>query len=496
MKRYILGIDQSTQGTKGLLFDEKGALVARSDVPHKQITNEKGSVEHDPEEIYANTLKAVKSVTELAGIDRSKIAGLGISNQRETSLVWQKDGTPVANAIVWQDSRAESLCEELRKKGNDKCVGEKTGIPLSPYFPAAKLAWLGRQIKEEKGISLDDCLMGTVDTYLIYRLTEGKEYRTDYSNASRTQLFNIFTLKWDEELCRIFDIPIKSLAEVTDSDGWFGETDFGGYLDAPIPIHGVMGDSHGALFGQGCVRKGMVKATYGTGSSVMMNVGTTPVRSRHGLVSSLAWKIGGEVSYVLEGNINYTGAVISWMKNDLRLIESAEESESLARAAKKEDKTYLVPAFTGLGAPYWRSNAVGVFYGMSRTTGRAELVKAGVDSIAYQVADILFAMEEDAGIAISELRADGGPTNNAYLMELQSDMCKTPVRKASIEELSGFGAALAAGRSLGIYAGTENPGEGTTETEDKLRFYYPGRCEEEVSALYQGWKEAVGKSFS
>ncbi len=488
MGKYILGIDQSTQGTKALLFDGEGRLRARTDLAHRQITNEKGWVEHDPEEIYANTLQAVKAVVEQAGIDKASLAGVGISNQRETSLVWEETGKPCRNAIVWQDSRAETICETLRGQGRAEWVRRKTGIPLSPYFPAAKLSWILKELGEEWDKSR--LYMGTMDTYLVFRLTGGKEYRTDYSNASRTQLFHIEKLCWDEELCRAFDIPIERLARVTDSDGCFGETDFEGYLEHAIPIHGVLGDSHGALLGQGCTGEGMVKTTYGTGSSVMMNIGNRPVFSEHGLVTSLAWKLKGRVSYVLEGNINYTGAVITWMKDDLGLLQSAAESEALAAGAAAEDKTYLVPAFTGLGAPHWDSGAVGVFYGMSRTTGRAELVRAGLESIAYQIRDILKAMEADAGMKLEELRADGGPTKNGYLMQFQSDICRIPVKVARVEELSGMGAAYAAGAALGIYRGEE------AEEDRKRKSFLPLMKEETAGLKCAGWQRALEKALS
>ncbi|MBP3218564.1 MAG: glycerol kinase GlpK [Lachnospiraceae bacterium] len=486
MAQYILGIDQSTQGTKALLFNEAGTLCARADLPHRQIVNELGWVEHDPEEIYRNVIQVVQNVVEKAGIDKGEIAGVGISNQRETSIVFDEKGIPAYNAIVWQDSRASQLCDELEKKGAADLVLQRTGIRLSPYFPAAKLSWIlkessrAQELRQQGGLHL-----GTVDTYLVYRLTGGADYRTDYSNASRTQLFDIEKLAWDEEICALFDIPALCLPEVTDSDGLFGETDFEGYLDRPIPIHGVMGDSHGALYGQGCIRKGMLKATYGTGSSVMMNAGTKPLRSAHGLVTSLAFRVDGQTVYCLEGNINYTGAVITWLKDDVELIGSAKETEALARAASPMDHSYLVPAFSGLGAPYWNSEAQGILCGMTRTTGKAEIVRAALDCIAYQITDILKAMNEDTNGAVAELRTDGGPTGNAYLMQFQSDISGMPVWVAATQELSGMGVAYAAGKSLGLY------------DMDRIFAEYQGSCyrpqmaPEEAAERYAGWKAAV-----
>ena len=484
MERYILGIDQSTQGTKALLFDGQGALTARADLPHRQIIDSNGWVEHDPEEIYRNTIQTVKNVVEKAGIDKNLIAGAGISNQRETALAWKKDGRPVYNAVVWQCARGEGICSRIADSAG--MIRERTGLKLSPYFSAAKIAWIlenveGARERAEKG----DLCYGTMDSFLVYRLTGGRSFLTDYSNASRTQLFNIRTLAWEEEICRVFQIPAENLPRVSDSNGYYGETDFEGFLDKPVPIHGVLGDSHGALFGQGCLEEGMVKATYGTGSSVMMNVGKTPVFGSHGLVSSLAWGMDGQVNYVLEGNINYTGAVISWLQKDLQLVASAAETEQLAREAAPEDRTYFVPAFTGLGAPYWDSSATGILCGIPRTTGKAEMVRAGLDCIAYQITDILKAMEEDAGIPIRELRVDGGPTKNTYLMQFQSDMAGIPVQVPEAEELSGIGAAYAAGIGLGIYK--------KEELFAKMRrtSFEPQMEKSLVDKKYSGWKIAV-----
>ena len=486
MAKYVLGIDQSTQGTKALLFDEEGALLCRTDLPHRQIINDLGWVEHDPEEIYQNTIQTVKNLVEKAGIDKADIAVLGISNQRETAMVWDKEtGKPVYNAVVWQCARGEKICERIAAAGCADLIRERTGLPLSPYFSAAKIAWVlenveGAKEKNEAGT----LYCGTMDSWLVYRLNHGKLFATDDSNASRTQMFNIRTLSWDEEICRIFGINTACLAQVQDSDGDYGETDFEGFLDRPIPIRGVLGDSHGALFGQGCLEKGMIKTTYGTGSSIMMNIGETPVFSDLGVVTSLAWSMSGKVNYVLEGNINYTGAVITWLKDNLKLIVSAKETEELAKSANPADKTYLVPAFTGLGAPYWDSNATGVLSGITRTTGQAEVVRAALDCIAYQITDIVEAMSETSGIPIAELRVDGGPTRNGYLMQFQSDMLGIPVQIPDAEELSGIGAAYAAGISAGIY-GQDVFGR------MKRTAYTPGMEHSVREEKYAGWKKAV-----
>ena len=486
MAKYVLGIDQSTQGTKALLFDEEGALLCRTDLPHRQIINDLGWVEHDPEEIYKNTIQTVKNLVEKAGIDKADIAVLGISNQRETAVVWDKEtGEPVYNAVVWQCARGEKICERIAAAECADLIRERTGLPLSPYFSAAKIAWVLENVEgaKEKNEAGTLCC-GTMDSWLVYRLNHGKLFATDDSNASRTQMFNIRTLSWDEEICRIFGINTACLAQVQDSDGDYGETDFEGFLDRPIPIRGVLGDSHGALFGQGCLEKGMIKTTYGTGSSIMMNIGETPVFSDLGVVTSLAWSMSGKVNYVLEGNINYTGAVITWLKDNLKLIVSAKETEELAKSANPADKTYLVPAFTGLGAPYWDSNATGVLSGITRTTGQAEVVRAALDCIAYQITDIVEAMSETSGIPIAELRVDGGPTRNGYLMQFQSDMLGIPVQIPDAEELSGIGAAYAAGISAGIY-GQDVFGR------MKRTAYTPGMEHSVREEKYAGWKKAV-----
>lgn len=487
-KNYILSVDQSTQGTKALLFDSKGDLICRTDLPHEQIVNEKGWVEHNPIEIYENTLKVVQSVIEKSGVQKDEIAGFGLSNQRETAVVWNKvTGEPLYNAIVWQCARGEAICQRIaEQEGNAQMVQEHTGLQLSPYFSAAKIAWVLENVEGAKELAEEGNLChGTVDSWIVYKLTNGQEYKTDYSNASRTQMFNIRTLEWDTEVCSLFGIQTKNLAEVCDSNGLYGETDFGGYLSQPIPIHGVLGDSHGALFGQGCLNKGMIKSTYGTGSSVMMNIGETPVFSKKGVVTSLAWGMDGKVNYVLEGNINYTGAVISWIQNDLKLIASAKETQELAESANPADKCYLVPAFTGLGAPYWDSEAKGIICGITRTTGQAEMVKAALECIAYQITDIVSVMSEEAGISIEELRVDGGPTKNGFLMQFQSDMLKIPVQVPDAEELSGIGAAYAAGLALGIYNQDEVFARmNRTRFDSKME----ASCREEK---YKGWKDAV-----
>lgn len=449
--KYILSVDQSTQGTKAMLFDEQTRLVARADRPHRQIVNDKGWVEHDLQEILMNTLLTCADVIVKAGIGKADVVAMGISNQRETVAAWDREtGEPLCNAIVWQCSRAAEMCQEWEPHADE--VKAKTGLMLSPYFSAPKMAWMLRHVPAVQEAAKKGTLcFGTIDSYLVWKLTQEQAFRTDYSNASRTSLLNLDNLVWDDGLCDMYGIPKAALPELCMSDALYGHTTLGGLLDRPLPICGVLGDSHAALLGQQCLNPGDVKATYGTGSSVMMQTGNRRVNSTCGLVTGLAWGLNGKVSYVLEGNLNYTGAVITWLKKDVRLIDDDRDSEEFAYAANQEDKTCFVPAFTGLGAPYWDSQATGILTGITRTTGRAEIVRACLECIGFQIDDLLTRMAADSGLTVSELRVDGGPTANRYLMQFQSDISGAALRVPGIQELSGMGAALAAGFSCGLF---------------------------------------------
>lgn len=487
MKKYMLGIDQSTQGTKGIVFDSEGKIIARTDLAHDQIINDKGWVEHNPDQIMENVIQVIKNAIDLAGIDKEEVLGLGISNQRETAICWnKKTGRPVYNAIVWQCARGAQICEKIAADGKAKMIQEHSGIPLSPYYSAAKIAWVLQNVEEAKEAAKNgELAVGTIDSYLVYQLTADHAFKTDYSNASRTQMFNVNTLDWDEEILSLFGISRDMLAEICDSDALYGCTDLNGYLEEPIPIHGVMGDSHGALYGQGCVQPGMIKSTFGTGSSIMMNVGEKPIFSDKGVVTSLAWSLGGKVNYVLEGNVNYTGAVITWLQKDLGLIVSAGETQALAESANPADTTYLVPAFTGLGAPYWESSAKAIICGITRNTKKAEIVRAALDCISYQICDVVKVMAQDSGIDVNELRVDGGPTKNGYLMQFTSDIINVDVQVPDAEELSAMGPAFAAGIALGLYE------------EEKLfaglnRVKFSPKMDETTrSEKYMGWKDSV-----
>ena len=484
-EKYILSIDQSTQGTKCLLFDSRGNLLHRTDAPHKQIISPEGWVSHNMEEIYRNLLNCVRELVSKSGIDQNDISCMGISNQRETTVAWNREtGKPVCGAIVWQCSRSRPICERIAAAGYAELVQERTGLPLSPYFPASKMAWILENNEEAKMLAAQRKLyFGTVDSWLIYRLTNNTCFRTDYSNASRTQLCNIKTQTYDTDICSVFGIQASMLPDVCDSDAEFGLTDFGGFLDHPIPIHSVLGDSQAALFGQGCLELGMIKATYGTGSSVVLNIGPRPKFSTQGIATSIAWRWKGNTQYIMEGNINYTGAVLTWLK-EIGLLHSASESSELAYQSNPEDSTYLVPAFSGLGAPYWNSTAKAQFSGISRQTGRPELVRAGLECIAFQIRDVLDCMKKDAGISIKNLFVDGGPTQNKYLMQFQSDLMNSTVQVPNAEELSGIGAAYMCGIAVGIYD------ESVFHVIQRTS-YHPQMNAPQRERKYSGWQHAV-----
>lgn len=479
-EKYILSIDQSTQGTKAMLFDRQGDLLFRCDRKHRQIITEEGWVEHDPIEIFENTLLVVKDLIAKSGVDPAQVVGAGISNQRETVVAWdRKTGQPKYNAIVWQCGRATAQCERVTDHAAE--IQQITGLPLSPYFSAAKASWL---LDHLEGARQDpDFAIGTIDSWLLFRLTG--RHLTDYSNAARTQLFDIHQLCWSRPVCELFAIPQRMLAQIVDSDAVFGSSDFGGVFPHPIPIRAVLGDSNGALLGQGCFAPGQTKATFGTGSSVMMNAGPRFPGVSSAVATSLAWKLNGKLNYVLEGNINYTGAIITWLCEDIKLIESPKECSQLAFAAREDDHTYLVPAFSGLGAPYWNSHARASFYGMSRTTGKAELVRAAEQAIAYQICDVAQSLKAASGFELSTLCADGGPTRDAYLMQFQSDLLNAPVTVSGMEELSGAGAAFAAGQALGLFTVEQAAGR------LQRRIYQPQMPPEKRQALLQGWEKAV-----
>lgn len=455
VRDHVIAIDQSTQGTKAVLFAPDGRLLAKVARPHAQIVHDNGFVEHDPLEIAANVELACRELLDASGIEPQRIACLGISNQRETCLAWDRaSGAPLYHAIVWQCSRAKDLCAQIAAERPEaaELVERLSGMRLSPYFSAGKIAWLLRNVPAvQEAARAGTLAVGTIDSWVLWRLTQGRVFATEPSNACRTQLFDISRLAWSDELCELFGVPAEALPTVRPSDSVFGSTTVGGLFAEPIPICGMLGDSQAALMGQGCREPGQVKATYGTGSSVMMQLGDSLRRSAHGLVTSVAWEMDGQRCYVLEGNLNYTGAVVSWMHEEARLIMDPADAEVCARRANPADRAYFVPAFTGLGAPWWDDEATGLLTGVTRTTGHDEIVKACLECIAYQIGDVVDLMGKDAGFAAEELRVDGGPTANGYLMQFQSDVCGVRVDVSSVAELSAAGVAFVAGHTAGVF---------------------------------------------
>ncbi|QWT17214.1 glycerol kinase GlpK [Collinsella sp. zg1085] len=494
MAHYILGIDQSTQGTKVLVVDEHGAIVGRASQSHTQLVNELGWVSHDPHEILTQVYAAAHKAIQAAEIDVAKIIGVGISNQRETTLAWDRvSGDALCPAIVWQCSRAEDICRQLEAEhvGLTERIYNQTGLALSPYYPAAKMAWMLKHEPEVQSAAKHQRLcLGTIDAWLVSSLTEGKSFACDYSNASRTQLFDLDTLSFSSELCALFDIKCAYLPEVLDSDACFGETRLGGMLPHAVPIHAVLGDSHAALFAQACFEHGQAKATFGTGSSVMMNVGATRVFSTHGLSSSIAWRMAGETCHVLEGNINYAGAIKTWLRDNLELIASPEEVEQLCYQANPSVHAYVVPAFSGLGAPYWRSDTRAAILGMTRSFGRAELARAADESIAYQVFDVIDAMCADAAMPLTELRADGGPTRDGYLMQLVCNLIEAPVHVAKNDEMSALGVAWACGIAQGLF---QRDVIATSGVRARLT---PSMTADERAQRLAGWHRAVAAAMA
>ena len=491
--KYIVSIDQGTSGTKAIVFDENGRLVKRESRSHRQFYPKPGWVEHDPEEILQNTLSAVDAVVEGSGISPEDVLALAVTNQRETVVCWdKKTGKPVCNAIVWQCSRSAQLCDVLKQKGCADIIFEKTGLTLSPYYSASKMAWILQNVDGAK--KLDDegnLLFGTMDSWLIYNLTCGECHKTDFSNASRTQLFNINTLEWDEELLRIFGIRKSSLPTVCRSDESFGEAALTCLGGRGIPVAGVLGDSHAALFGQSCFERGSTKVTYGTGSSIMMNIGEKPFLSKNGLVTSIGWSIGGKTVYVSEGNINCSAATIKWLVDDLELIPDSKSSEKIAESVPDTDGVYFVPAFVGLGTPYWSSEATALITGITRGTKKAHIVRAALEAMAFQVRDVLDIMAQEASASLSEIRVDGGPSRNSFLLAFQSDILKTDVVVNELEEICALGAAFAAGLAVGLWKSQEV--FSSLRTADKR--FSPKMAETEREKRYKGWQAAICRTL-
>lgn len=487
-EQYILAIDQSTSGTKVLLVDVKGQIVHKSSMAHTQFYPQTGWVEHDPVEIYENVKTLLKEMVLTSAVPADELAVLAITNQRETVVVWDKEtGIPVYNAIVWQCRRTSDICKELKDQGYETMIQSKTGLKADPYFSASKVKWILDHVDGVKKRAREGrLLLGTIDSWLIWKLTGGKVHATDYSNASRTLLFNIHTLKWDNDLLELFDIPREMLPEVKGSNELFGVIEDFILPFIQLPISGVIGDSQGALFGQKCFDPGMAKATYGTGTSVLMQTGEM-VDGTNGLVTSIAWGLNGKVCYALEGIINSTGDTVKWLQDQLGLIDEISEVEQLANSIPDNQGVYLVPAFIGLGAPYWKPTTRAAIMGMSRNTGRTHIVRAALESIAYQVKDVMELMQSESNIQIKNVKVDGGATSNRFLMQYQTDMLGIDVIASEVAELSSMGSVYLAGLGVGIWKSTDEINQLNQEHE----LYRPLMTSDVRDKYYQGWKQAV-----
>lgn len=486
--KYIIAIDQSTSATKAVLFDEQCQLISRKNVAHKQYYPKPGWVEHDPEEIYANTIEAIRLLmAENKKQDASY--SLAITNQRETVVVWNKiTGKPVYNAVVWQCQRGTDICNDLKQRGYTELIQEKSGLLIDPYFAASGAKWILDNVGgARESANKNELLMGTIDSWLIWKLTGGKVHATDYTNASRTLLFNIHTLDWDDDLLNLFTIPRSMMAKPQPCDSIFGETTIEGLFETPITIAGVLGDSHGALVGQMCFEAGMGKATYGTGSSVMVNIGEKAVKAPQGLVTSVGFAAQDRVFYAFEGNIHCTGATIKWMTEKLQLISSPSVIEEYALSVPDNGRVYLVPAFAGLGAPWWNSQAKAMICGMTLGTERGHICRAALEAIAYQIKDLIDLMTNHAGITLKELRVDGGPTKNNLLMHFQADMLNACINRSDIEEASAMGAVIMNGLARKVWKDM-NEVAALRTTDNRI---LPDMTEEKRNKLYRGWTEAV-----
>jgi glycerol kinase len=493
VQRYVLAIDQGTTSSRAMLFDQAGAVAGLAQRELHQIFPQPGWVEHDPQEILASVLETVGNALAAVRISANELAGIGITNQRETAVVWDRHtGQPVYNAIVWQSRQSLAICERLEADGYAALVREKTGLLIDAYFSGSKIRWIldhvaGARARAERG----DLLFGTIDSWLIWNLSGGKLHVTDISNAARTLLFDIHARCWDDELLRMLDIPRSMLPQVHSSSEVYGHTVASPGLPAGIPISGVAGDQQAALFGQACFEPGMAKNTYGTGCFMLMNTGTRAVPSRHGLLTTIAWDVGGTVEYALEGSIFVAGSVVQWLRDGLHMLEQASDSQLCAESVPSSEGVYLVPAFVGLGAPYWRSDVRGAMFGLSRGTRKEHVVRAALESMAYQSRDVLAAMEADAGIPLRELRADGGAIANDFMAQFQSDMLGVPVLRPRVAETTALGAAYLAGLAVGFW---ESRAQIAALWQMDRRFQ-PAMDEATRQRLYRGWQNAVNATI-
>jgi len=489
MEKYILAIDQGTTSSRAILFNKKGEIVHTAQKEFTQIFPNPGWVEHNANEIWGSVLAVIATVLAEADVKPEQVAGIGITNQRETTVVWDKEtGQPVYNAIVWQSRQTADICEELKKKGYNDLFRERTGLLIDAYFSGTKVKWIldnveGAREKAEQG----KLLFGTIDTWLVWKLSGGRAHITDYSNASRTLMYNIYELKWDDELLDILGVPKSMLPEVRSSSEIYAHTIPHHFFGQEVPIAGIAGDQQAALFGQACFQEGMAKNTYGTGCFMLMHTGEKAVKSNHGLLTTIAWGLNGKVEYALEGSIFVAGSAIQWLRDGLRMFKEAKDSEEYAKRVPSTDGVYMVPAFVGLGTPYWDSDVRGAVFGLTRGTTKEHFIRATLESLAYQTKDVLAAMEADSGIALKALRVDGGAVKNDFLMQFQSDILNVPVDRPIINETTALGAAYLAGLAVGYW-----------ESQDEIanqwaidKTFKPQMDENERNRLYEGWKKAV-----
>ncbi len=492
-KKYILSIDQGTSSTKSLIFDDKGQAVAKGSEDLQTYYLDKGFVEQEPETIWQNVLGSVKKCLQQfqeKGFSKSDIAAIGISNQRETFLLWDKDGNPLYNAVVWQCKRSVQICERLKEKGLSQFISDKSGLVIDPYFSATKLMWLAENNESIKeAVQSGNAYFGTVDTWLLYKLTDGKEYATDYTNASRTLLFNLHTLKWDEELVKELGLSGINLPQIKASSVFYGETTLNGLLDEATPVTAMIGDSHAAAFGEGCFEAGTAKATLGTGCSILMNIGNKQVQSANGMVTTICWSAGDRIDYALEGVIVSCGATIEWLKNELQLFSSSAETEKMATAVTDNGGVYLIPAFSGLGSPHWEMDRKASISGMSFGTTKNHIVRAALESIPYQVKDVIDAMEKDAGIALTELHANGGITANKFVIQYLTDLLNKQVATNDMPDVSALGAAYLSGLQAGIYKSIES----LKALQTNKKQHQPDKDNSTVQQGYTGWKNEIAK---
>lgn len=488
-KQYVMAIDQGTTSSRAILFDKAGKIVEVAQREFKQHYPKPGWVEHDANEIWISILGVIAEVLNGKNISPKEIASVGITNQRETTVVWDKNtGKPIYNALCWQSRQTMDICDDLNAKGYGQMASDKTGLLIDAYFSGTKVKWLldnveGAREKAEKG----DLLFGTMDTWVIWKLSGGKAHVTDYSNASRTLMYNIHELKWDDELLEMLDVPKSMLPEVRPSSEVYAHTIDYHFFGEEVPIAGAAGDQQSALFGQACFEKGMAKNTYGTGSFMLMNTGSEGIKSENGLLTTLAWGVDGKVEYALEGSLFVTGAAVQWLRDSLKIVKKASETEELAKKLDSNDGVYVVPAFVGLGTPYWDSNVRGAVFGLTRGSGREQFSRAVLESIAYQTADVLNTMNKDSGIELKALRVDGGAVANDFLMQFQSDILNVPVERPVVQETTALGAAYLAGLAVGFWKDKEEIAK--QWAIDKT--FEPKMGKEERETLYHGWKTAI-----